>query len=349
MSKNRKIIAVFAATLLLTFAVPLHAKKRDKVTGDKAEITGVAAPLLWREPADMASRDVYNGPGGKQDEPHPPFTFIKEDLKGSSPKFDVRDRDGVKWGVKLGAEAKPETAASRLVWAVGYFTNQDYFLPELRVKNLPAHLERKNADKFIEPDRSILNVRMKRHLKDEKKIEAWKWRDNPFTGTREMDGLRVMMALINNWDLKDENNAIYREKRAAIGEEPELIYMVTDLGASFGTTHLIKDRVKAKGNLDEYLHSKFIRKVEDGFVDFEDPHRPAMIVLVNPHEFFSRVDLEWIGRQIPVANARWMGQLLAKLSPKQIRDAFRASGFTPEEVEGFASEVESRIAQLNRL
>ena len=35
-----------------------------------------------------------------------------------NPKFNVVDEDGVKWGVKFGNEAKPETAATRLVWAV---------------------------------------------------------------------------------------------------------------------------------------------------------------------------------------------------------------------------------------
>ena len=57
------------------------------------------------------------------------------------------------------------------------------------------------------------NVRLKR-TEDEKKIGTWRWRNNPFAGTRELDGLRVMMAVINNWDLKDKNNAIRDEKRS---------------------------------------------------------------------------------------------------------------------------------------
>jgi len=61
------------------------------------------------------------------------------------------------------------------------------------------------------------------------------------------------------------------------------------------------------------------------------------------------VDLEWIGRHIPRADAKWIGSELAKLSPQQIRDAFRAGGYSPEEVEGFARVVESRIAELNQL
>jgi hypothetical protein len=44
-----------------------------------------------------------------------------------------------------------------------------------------------------------------------------------------------------------------------------------------------------------------------------------------------------------------MGQLLAQLSPEQVRDAFRAAGYTPDEVEGFSKVVEGRIAQLNKL
>jgi hypothetical protein len=42
------------------------------------------------------------------------------------------------------------------------------------------------------------------------------------------------MALMNNWDLKDDNNAVYLEKhKDGLSEQ---IYLVSDLGASFGTT-----------------------------------------------------------------------------------------------------------------
>src|SRR5262249_32291847 len=155
-------------------------------------------------------------------------TFVEEDLGGSNPKLVVRDRDGVKWKVKLGGEARPETVASRLVWAVGYFTNQDYFLPEIRIENPPRRLHR--GQKLVRPDGSIRNVRLKRHPKGEEKIGEWQWRRNPFTGTRELNGLRVMMALINNWDLKDKNNTVYEENDRAVSEHPTFVYMVSDLG-----------------------------------------------------------------------------------------------------------------------
>ena len=40
---------------------------------------------------------------------------------------------------------------------------------------------------------------------------------------------------------------------------------------------------------------------------------------------------------------------MARLSPEQIRDAFRAGGYSSPEVEGFAQALERRIGQLNRL
>jgi hypothetical protein len=43
-----------------------------------------------------------------------------------------------------------------------------------------------------------------------------------------------------------------------------------------------------------------------------------------------------------------MGSLLAQLSPEQIRDAFRAGGYSPQEIEAYSRVVEQRIAQLQR-
>ena len=83
--------------------------------------------------------------------PHGTVTFVKEDLDGSSPKFLVRDQDGQKWKVKLGIEARPETAASRIVWAVGYYANEDYFVRELQVLGMPDRLHR--GERLIGPKR----------------------------------------------------------------------------------------------------------------------------------------------------------------------------------------------------
>src|SRR5262249_20839644 len=154
----------------------------------------------------ITSRDLFYGPGGKQHLPHGTLTFLKEDLDGTSPKFVVQDLDGMNWKAKLGPEARPEVVATRLLWAVGYFANEDYLAQILHPAKMRAL---RRGQQYIEPDGSMRNVRLKREPPGEKKIGTWAWSEDPFTDTQELNGLRVMMALINNWDVKDENNAVY--------------------------------------------------------------------------------------------------------------------------------------------
>jgi hypothetical protein len=347
MLNKSKTVILFLTAALITLPSAQAAKKRAKGPRAEAEITGTVRTMIWREPSNIGSRNLFYGVGGANNVPHGTFTFRKEDLNGSNPKFDVEDDNGVKWKVKLGSEARPETAASRLVWAAGYFTNEDYFVPVLHVREMPAHLHR--GPPLVEPDGTSYDTRLKREVKGEKKIGVWHWRNDPFAGTREWNGLRVLMALINNWDLKDENNAIYEVKPGRDSDERQHVYMVSDLGASFGDVRLTRDRKFSKGNLTLYQESKFIDRMDSTYVDFETPHRPAAVVLVNPHEYFSRVRIDWIGKHVPRADAHWMGEVLAQLSPSQIRDAFRAAGYSPQVVEGFTAVVESRIAELKKL
>lgn len=319
------------ATLSFTCAAAPRKKPADDLN---------AAPVIWQDPGDVASRDMTWGPGGPSHQPRAPYRFVKEDLDGTSAKFDITDADGTKWKVKLGAEAQPETVASRIVWAVGYFADEEYYLPALQVEGMPSHLKR--GAQYVDAAGVVHGVRLKRYLKGEKKEGHWEWRANPFFGSRELNGLRVMMALINNWDLKDVNNGVYVD-------DGRRIYLVTDLGASFGTTSRRMTRAAGKGNLANYTASTFIAKVTPQFVDFANPGQPAALLAVDPREFKSRLHLEWIGRDIPIADARWIASILAKLTPRQIELAFAAADYSPDEVAGFSRVVNQRIADLDSL
>ncbi|MGA3091019.1 MAG: hypothetical protein ABSD75_20625 [Terriglobales bacterium] len=336
--------SAFAAVILLLSPIPSIAKESTKAK-QVTESAEAQAAVLWSSPTEIASRDLFYGPGGKEHEPHTRFTFLGEDLNGTNPKFDVRDENGVKWRVKLGPEVRPEIAASRLLWAVGYSANEDYFLSDLRVE----HMQRlKRGQKLVGLNGLIHDVRLKRYVKDDRKVGEWKWQQNPFTGTREFNGLRVMMALLNNWDLKDQNNSI-DEQRSGNDHDRVLQYLVSDLGASFGTTGISFPIKDSKGNLRAYAHSKFIQKVNGQHVDFNVPSMPSLLRLVNIKGFVARLHLRWIGRNIPRADARWMGELLSQLSAQQIRDAFRAAGYSPEQVEQFTEVVRKRTAELQQL
>src|SRR5579871_7060996 len=123
-----KLPRVLIACVLALAAIPnVRASNKAEIT--KGEVRSDKPAILWREPSDISSRNLFYGPGGSAHSPHGRFTFVKEDLNGTNPKFVVRDSEGIKWKVKLGDEARPEIAATRLVWAAGYFANEDYFLP----------------------------------------------------------------------------------------------------------------------------------------------------------------------------------------------------------------------------
>jgi hypothetical protein len=338
-SNRRK--SLYVAVLLVCSLTPFARSQQFAQTNARANA------VLWRDPGDIKSLNLYWGPGGEKHQPKPPVKFVEEDLKGTNPKFDVRDAEGKKWKAKLGIEAKPETVASRLLWAVGYGANEDYFFSSLHVDNMPARLRRRRAHGLISQGGDVPNARLQRHADSDKRVGDWNWRHNPFYGTREFNGLRVMMGLIANWDLKDDNNAIFENEKKS---GPEL-YEVSDVGTAFGTAGKKYSDRDSKGNLQAFEHTKLIAKVHRDYVDLNFPKRPPVLSLLEFEWglFVHQVRMEWVGKHIPRQDAKWIGSLLAQLSPDQIRDAFRAAGYSPNDAEGATQAVLSRVQELNNL
>lgn len=314
----------------------------------RAEAANALPAVLWHDPGNIPSLDLLNGEGGANDapDPHADYVFIEEDLGGTSPKFYVKDTNGVKWLVKLGPEAKPETAATRLVWAMGYFTDEDYFLPRIHVQGL--HKLRRKMFGASPKTGVVPNVRLKRQGEDLKKVENWEWSDNPFVGTRELNGLRVLMGLINDWDLTTDNNKVYVA-------DQERHYVVSDLGATFGKTGWPPSHVPlfphaTKDVLKDYEHARFIRSTTGETLTLEMHTKAPSFIRRFDRKYFNKYkDVQEVEQDIPIPDAQWIGGLLARLTPQQIRDAFRAAGLHPEESDAFAKVVEKRIAALNQI
>jgi hypothetical protein len=293
--------------------------------------------VLWRDRGEVAALNLLEGPGGKTRAPGTNFKFIAESKNGTSPKFDVEDENGAKWKVKLGPEVKAETAATRLVWAAGYFTNEDYYRPQIRVQGMKPLSRGKQR---ISEGGLVREVRLKRD--DDKKPKDWSWYETRVSGTREFNGLRVMMALINNWDLKADNNSLYDQGNA--GEH----YLVSDLGASFGRTGSSFSR--SKGVMMDYVQTSFVNKVTSDHADFVMHSRPFFLLYVfRPNYYSLRARMERVTKDVPLADARWLGNLLGQFSTAQIGDCFRAAGFSPAEVAGYTQVVMQRINSLKKL
>lgn len=333
-----------SALLLTSFSLcllpqPAFAQKSGK--GKESAGTHV----LWRDPGDVAARDLRYGPGSAELAPQPPFTFVEEVKGGESPKFKVRDARDVEWGVKLGPEAQSETVATRLVWAVGYFAEEAYYFDEVSVDNMPRRLSR--GREYV-VGRTVRGARFEPDRGDIVEGPEWSWRDSPFEGSREMSGLKVLMILLNNFDARKGNNHILY---ADGPEGREARYVVTDLGASLGRAGGLGGK-RVKNDLEAFLSTKFVRGVDDGVVEFDFDTRPrgfGHLSVLHPKYYRGEVKKEAAMRGIPVEHAAWVGSLLSQLSDEQLRDAFRAAGYLEAVMEGYVRALRQRINQLRGL
>ncbi|MEW6126554.1 MAG: hypothetical protein AB1757_05900 [Acidobacteriota bacterium] len=313
------------------------ADKKDKEKKkDKDEPSSTAKThVMWEKPADITARDLYYGPGGKEGAPElaTTFKFIQRRTTGTSEKMDVEDNLGRKWVVKFGPEVRAEVAASRIIWAIGYHADQDYFVKR-------AHIEGRGGF-------DIGDVRFERDDDGFKSEGRWAWDANPFLGKREFEGLKVVTALIKNWDLKDLNNKIVRPSKKT-GDPNKMIYYVSDVGASLGNTGsgfndigLFKDfpadrainYENAKGHPVAFAAEPFITGTQNGEVML----------------YSKRKRCQEIFKGVKVESARWVGNLLAQLTDEQWRDAFRSANFTEQEIALYVKTFKERVRQLQEL
>ena len=299
-------------------------------------------------PVTFPGETCATAPARRGSRPSPPFVFIEEDKSGESPKFDVRDARGVVWRVKLGPEAQSETVATRLVWAVGYFAEEAYYLERAQVRGLPR-LSR--GRQYVGRDGLVLGARFEPRRANVERGPEWGWNDNPFKGTRELSGLKVLMILLNNFDARAANNRIFYVGDSR--QRQEARYVVSDLGATLGKADGLGGR-RTKNNLKDFLSTRFVTGTEDDgrTVEFDYDTRPTklgMFSIFYPPYYRGEVKKEKAMRGIPTDDARWIGSLLSQLSDEQLRDAFRAAHYDRATMEGYVRSLRERINQLTRL
>lgn len=279
--------------------------------------TGIAAAqskpraVMWERVA-TGNLDLYDGPGGDRMRPDlRKIEFIKEEKGGHNKKYRIRDASGRIWVAKLGREARPETAAVRLLWALGYKTEINYLVPTITIPGKGT----------------FRNVRLEARPDNIERLDEWKWKSNPFVGTPELKGLKMMMVFMTNWDVLDLQNKILK-----VGNEHH--YIVSDLGSTFGrlgnnNLPIIYRLGRKVGSPKHYAKTRFVKEVEDGEVKlaYKGKNRDLF-------------------KGFTIADARWLAGLLGRLSDRQISDAFRAANYSPQEVATYVKAVRQKIIEL---
>jgi hypothetical protein len=261
--------------------------------------------------------------------------FSEELPGGTAPKIIVTDNRRVKWNVKWGPEVKSETFATRMVWAVGYYPASSYFVREGHIDSAGALSAR--VEKYIDRSNKGLFRDARFELRDFKEhplpTSNWSLVSNPFVGTPELNGLKIMMMLLSNWDVKDARSSD-GPNTALIQIGGDLHYVVDDWGASMGKWGDFFTRSKWDCKGFESQTPAFVKGVDsDGLVGFG----------------FTGKRTEDMRRGINVDDVRWLMRYLGRINDDQIRAGLQASGAGSEEVSCFSRALRSRIDQLAKV
>jgi len=324
-------VAVFAAVHLLW---RLDGIRRIRRAGPRLLLA--RHHRIWREPSSADLSDLRFGPGGAEYVPRPPFQFVKEHFSGSQPCVAVRDAAGRLWRVKWGHEAKPESFAVRFAWALGYFAEITHFVPGGEIVEAVDLQRAKDcigeqgafADARFELEDPAVRMHFNEH--------SWAWNDNPFLGTPQLQGLKIVNMLLSNWDTKDRRD-VSRGSNTAIFEyrvsrwEREARYLITDWGGAmgkWGSNVVSRDRWDVDGF--EAQTQAFVAGVTDGFVNFG----------------YQGQRTGEIARGITVDEAAWFYGYAGRLTEAALRGGLTSCGASGEEAARFASTLLDRIQQI---
>ena len=304
--------AVAVALLCITTAVIVSCTASIKST-----LPGPASAEqmaeLWAAPEP--GRDLFYGVGGKRLAPDPAVRYKVIEIKrsGYSRGYTVTDPTDREWSVKFPPEASTETAASRILWGIGYHQPPLYYLASWNAARatspnpqLPARFREKK------PDLHGLDAG-----------DAWSYYENPFVGTHELNGLLVLQAMLGNSDLKAPQNVVY--KLDAPLEGARRWYVARDLGQTFGRTGVLD---APRGDPAVFEQTPFITGVGDGTVHFDYRGRHRALF-----------------RTISPADVRWICTKLSRLTDTQWQDAFRAGGFPATVGDRFIRRMKQKIGE----
>src|SRR4029434_4507878 len=117
-----RVFRLFFLAFFFVAAFPHPAVHPAQADFTREERKPASAPVertpidaLWHDPGEISSLDLAFGARGKEHAPRADatYSFVKEDLGGTSTKFYVKDDEGVEWLVKGGGGSSRASTARR--------------------------------------------------------------------------------------------------------------------------------------------------------------------------------------------------------------------------------------------
>lgn len=204
-------------------------------------------------------------------------------------------------------------------------------IPKFLFKNETLKKPEQIKDNFNEDNESqidyIVTNEIQFQLSNDEILKIGPWSFNEFDHHEqlEMRGLVLLGALLNWHDVRTDNNRI-------VLVDNKIKYYLNDVGAMLGRN--AKFLFLGRNTIEEskYLNEDFISKTKNG-VKFND---------------YRVIDRNKAFIDSTFNDAKWMANLICQLTPTQIEDALRASGFSDEDILLFKEKLMARINNIKK-
>ncbi|MCP5107668.1 MAG: hypothetical protein GY950_30045, partial [bacterium] len=260
--------------------------------------------------------------------PRKKAVFKKIRKTQTKPKIDVCFRHNGKmlsFKLKIGAEVHSEVTCSALYSLLGFSVDISKYVRDFKIvlgkvshhqfrKEWESYYSRYPLEKFIKKQGSdeegnyiifhegVLEAKPKELLR----VGPWAYGKNGNAGFREVRGSLIFNMWVSNLDLKEaENNKLILRKSTKSGESGDryrFYHIQHDMGFAFGSTY-----IERPGSFSWKLVKK------------KTQHH----ILMN-YRCFQENSLF---KYVTYADARWMAQLIARLTRKQINDTLTIGGW----------------------
>lgn len=327
MERRRSASRRLAAAFVLVggvYAVAAGSAAPEKKTTSQQRLDAIHHAQIWKE-TDVAAMNMRTGPRG-------PLAFAPNESvtcnylqrphgSGSTLKFACTRPNGDELKVRYGkdnGEVYGHVAASRLLWALGFYANRMYPVKVTCVGCPP--------DPFKDPkgtprakqttfDPATIDVKLDGDTIETKPEEGWAWDELDQISEQaggasktQRDALTLLGVLIQH----SSNKAI--NQRIVCVDPPkcsQTVMMISDLGKTFGRASAFnKDRISS--------------------VNFAEWSR--LPVWNNEHGCVGNLPHSWSGTmhdpQVGEAGRKFLADLLLKLTDQQLHDMFEVARFT---------------------
>lgn len=332
-------VIVITSSLVVCAHVGAQSKERAGATAD-LRLAAIRRAQVWT-PTDIPSMDIMAGPQGRGAFP-PNATLVcdyfNKTMSGRSPKFACvippDDELKVKYGRDNG-EVYAEVAASRLLWALGFFADRMY----------PVRVVCRGCPPRIQ-DTDIASIQRKFTGKEIETApgSGWAWPEldlvDPAAGgapRAQRDALKLLAVFIQHTDSKAEQQRLVcvstvndeksedhpktentpksedRQKgEDQKGQEPcaATVMLVHDLGQTFGQASVFNRSSVSSVNLDEWSRTSV----------WKDPARCIGNLKLSFSGTLNNPAISEEGR-------KFLGDLLTQLSDIQLHQLFEVSRF----------------------